>query len=381
MIRQRFRGADPAGRGRAPGVEGRRRCAHRARRRAGRDARHQGPASSRKASRSPSRRASTWCRPFDPGDLVRHQLRAPADGRRRRGRGAGARAAARARRPFRGRWRRASWPRATRSSSTSSARARTRPASRRDVDKHEHGVDRIGAPSNPPGFDAEVIGMATGATKSFTMTYPRTTRSPSSPGGKVDYTVTLKEIKQRVVPDARRRAREGSGRLRVARRAPHPRARRSRARGHRSVGTPGAHRRAEAARRARALPRARRRSSIARSIAACEDFARRLMDQRIDPRQANIDWAAFREGQREPATEAVGSAMALDQVARRENITVTEADLDAELAALRRADRPLGGEHPRPARRKTASWAGSRRGCGARRPSPAASAVKLSSCR
>ena len=36
-----------------------------------------------------------------------------------------------------------------------------------------------------------------------------------------------------------------------------------------------------------------------------EDFARRLMDQRIDPRQANIDWAAFREGQREPATESV----------------------------------------------------------------------------
>jgi len=62
-----------------------------------------------------------------------------------------------------------------------------------------------------------------------------------------------------------------------------------------------------------------------------EDFARRLMDQRIDPRQANIDWNAFREGQRAPATEAVGSAMALDEIARRENVTVSDADLDAEL--------------------------------------------------
>src|SRR5690606_15345466 len=62
-----------------------------------------------------------------------------------------------------------------------------------------------------------------------------------------------------------------------------------------------------------------------------EEFARRLMDQRIDPRQANIDWAAFREAQREPATEAVASALVLDEVARREDIGVSENDIDGEL--------------------------------------------------
>jgi trigger factor len=62
-----------------------------------------------------------------------------------------------------------------------------------------------------------------------------------------------------------------------------------------------------------------------------EEFARRLMDQRIDPRKANIDWAAFREAQRQPATEAVASALVLDEVARREDIGVSEADIDAEL--------------------------------------------------
>jgi trigger factor len=56
-----------------------------------------------------------------------------------------------------------------------------------------------------------------------------------------------------------------------------------------------------------------------------------LMEQRIDPRQANIDWNAFREGQRAPATEAVGSAIVLDEVAKRDGITVTDEDLDAEL--------------------------------------------------
>ena len=62
-----------------------------------------------------------------------------------------------------------------------------------------------------------------------------------------------------------------------------------------------------------------------------EDFARRLMDQRIDPRQANIDWTAFREGQRAPATEAVGSAIVLDEIAKRENVAVTDEDVDGEL--------------------------------------------------
>jgi len=41
-----------------------------------------------------------------------------------------------------------------------------------------------------------------------------------------------------------------------------------------------------------------------------EDFARRMMEQGIDPRQAGIDWQAFRDSQRDAAREAVASAMA-----------------------------------------------------------------------
>jgi trigger factor len=62
-----------------------------------------------------------------------------------------------------------------------------------------------------------------------------------------------------------------------------------------------------------------------------EEFARRLMDQRIDPRKANLDWAAFREAQREPAAEAVGSALVLDEIARRDEIGVSEVEIEAEL--------------------------------------------------
>jgi trigger factor len=62
-----------------------------------------------------------------------------------------------------------------------------------------------------------------------------------------------------------------------------------------------------------------------------EEFARRLMDQRIDPRKANIDWAAFREAQRAPAAEAVASTLVLDEVTRRDDVGVSEAELDAEI--------------------------------------------------
>jgi trigger factor len=61
------------------------------------------------------------------------------------------------------------------------------------------------------------------------------------------------------------------------------------------------------------------------------------MEQGVDPRQAGIDWNAFRESQRETAREAVASALVLDEVARRENIEVstTEADREVERYAER----------------------------------------------
>jgi len=102
-----------------------------------------------------------------------------------------------------------------------------------------------------------------------------------------------------------------------------------------------------------------------------QDFARRLIDQRIDPRQTNIDWAAFRQGQLEPATDSVKSAIALDEIARRQEIMVTEADLEGEFekyaastgrsATAIRARLQQDGELPRMAaglrREKAVAWA------------------------
>jgi trigger factor len=62
-----------------------------------------------------------------------------------------------------------------------------------------------------------------------------------------------------------------------------------------------------------------------------EEFVRRLMEQQIDPMRTNINWEEFRERQKEAAAEAVKSALVLDEVARRENMTVSEAEIEAEV--------------------------------------------------
>jgi trigger factor len=199
-----------------------------------------------------------------------------------------------------------------------------------DVDKHEQVNIELGAPSNPPGFDAEVIGMTPGSNKSFTITYPEDYTIPELAGSTVNYTVNLKEIKKRVVPalddelakdlgdfasldDLRKRIRED-----LEHEAMHAAERQVRQDVLKQL--------------ASRLPFPAPSSLVDREIdRRLEDFARRLMEQRIDPRQANIDWNAFREGQRAPAAEAVGSAIVLDEIAKREQIEVTEDDLNAEL--------------------------------------------------
>ncbi len=62
-----------------------------------------------------------------------------------------------------------------------------------------------------------------------------------------------------------------------------------------------------------------------------EEFVRRLMEQQIDPMKVNINWEEFREKQRDAASEAVRGALVLDEVARREHIAATEAEVMAEV--------------------------------------------------
>jgi trigger factor len=63
-----------------------------------------------------------------------------------------------------------------------------------------------------------------------------------------------------------------------------------------------------------------------------EQVASRLAEQRVDPRTAGIDWEALRDEQRALALEMVRASMMLDEVARRESLTVSDNDVEQELS-------------------------------------------------
>ena len=63
-----------------------------------------------------------------------------------------------------------------------------------------------------------------------------------------------------------------------------------------------------------------------------EEFARRLVEQQVDPRKAGIDWSEFRAAQRDAAVDSVKAMVALDEIARREPVVVTDDDLAQEIA-------------------------------------------------
>jgi trigger factor len=66
--------------------------------------------------------------------------------------------------------------------------------------------------------------------------------------------------------------------------------------------------------------------------ARLEAAVRDLAYQGVDPRQADVDWKAVREGQRESAVKAAKAEILIDEIARRENVDVLPAEIDAEVA-------------------------------------------------
>lgn len=188
----------------------------------------------------------------------------------------------------------------------------------------------IGSSANPPGFDEHLIGVSPGDTRAFTVNYPADYRIQDLAGTAVDYSVMVKGVRRRVLPELDDEFAKDLGefdslgalRARVSDDLQHE-----------------AEQAAERDARADLLQQIARRvtgdvpaSLIEREMdRRLEELARRLMEQRIDPRKAEIDWADVRERQRESAEEGVRSTLVLDEVARREHIVVTEADLDEEV--------------------------------------------------
>jgi trigger factor len=210
-------------------------------------------------------------------------------------------------------------------------------------DRHENISIEIGAAANPPGFDDQLIGLAVGDEKRFPVEYPKDYTVSELAGTTVEYAVQVNGIKRRVLPalddefakdlgdfdtlsGLRTRVREDLQR--------------------------DAERNAERELRSDLLRQLAKRVNFEIPEALLdreverrtEEFIRRLYEQGVDPRQANIDWQGFRDHQREPGREAVASAIVLDEVARREQIGVEPAELDAEIERYAAATGRQSGE-------------------------------------
>jgi len=189
-------------------------------------------------------------------------------------------------------------------------RTETRPPDAKP-DRHTDVNIELGAKANPTGFDEQLLGLDVGATKSFATHYPADYPIGELAGTDVSYTVTVKAIKRRVLPDLDDEFAKDLGEFETL------------------DALRGELMKQLAARVPFEVPA----SLIDRELdRRTEEFARRLIEQNIDPRQAGIDWDAFRNSQRDVAREAVAGAIVLDEVAHREHLDVTPEETEREIS-------------------------------------------------
>jgi trigger factor len=198
------------------------------------------------------------------------------------------------------------------------------------TDRHDDVTVDIGGSANPPGFDEALMGLESGASKTFDVQYPSDYAINELAGTTVTYEVTVKAIRTRVVPPLDDELAKDLGsfesldalrtqvRADLEHEAKHDAERETRADLLRQL----------ASRVTFDVPSSLVDREIDRRV---EEFVRRLVEQQIDPTRANVNWEEFRERQRDAAEEAVRSALVLDEIARRDGVTASDEDMDVEI--------------------------------------------------
>jgi trigger factor len=211
-----------------------------------------------------------------------------------------------------------------------------------EAEKHEGVSAEIGAAGNPPGFDDGLVGVTASSQKTFEVTFPADYEVEEMAGARVEYAIDVSAVRRRVLPtlddefakdlgefttlaDLRGRIRED-----LEQDAERERTRRMRQQLLEQL----------ADRMTGEVPEGMVSREVDRRV---EEFARRLMDQGVDPRQAAINWEEFRTQQQDPAVATVRSVLVLDEIVRREHLEVSEDELDADISGYAtRAGRTLG---------------------------------------
>ena len=197
--------------------------------------------------------------------------------------------------------------------------------------EHLKGVRvEIGSDANPPGFDDELVGAVPGATRSFTVTHAENDTVRRLAGRQASYAVQVKNVQRPVLPELDDEFARSIGKF---------------------DGLAALRAQVQTDLRAQADLDARNevRQDLLRQLAnrmtvevpealiareldrRAEQVARRLLEEQVDPRQARIDWDAFRDQQRASAIDTVRGTLVLDEIADREAVEVTDEDVDREI--------------------------------------------------
>ena len=204
-------------------------------------------------------------------------------------------------------------------------------ASAVEPEQHQDVSVEIGNEVNPPGFDDELIGLAVGTKHAFTVTFPDDYKISSLAGAEAAYDVEVMSLQQRIVPALNDDFAKQTGEYENLDelRKDVEKNLNAQAEYDSKQEVRNDLLRQLAGRVTSEVPEALVTHEVERRV---EQLARHMLGQRIDPRQANVDWDAFREQQREASTGAVRSTLVLDAIAARESIEVSDHDTDQELS-------------------------------------------------
>ncbi len=198
--------------------------------------------------------------------------------------------------------------------------------------RDENALIEIGNEGNHKDMNAGLEGLSVGETKHIEVAWGEDA-APAIAGKTVRYSVSLKGIKKKIVPERDDEFAKDLGEFdslaalsdKIRRQLQAKDERRS----EREV--KGALVEALVAKAGFEVPEA----LVERHMSArTESLARGLAYQGVDPRKLGVDWIQYRESTREDSVKAARADILLDEIARREGIEVRDAEIDAEVTRI-----------------------------------------------
>jgi trigger factor len=198
--------------------------------------------------------------------------------------------------------------------------------------RHDENVlVEVGSSENHRDLNAGLVGMSPGETKQIRLVQEEAQVSPPKAERAVEYTVTLKAVKTKVVPAADDEFAKDLGEFSSLAELREAVRKRLQAGEDRRADRETKNLLVEAlvGKAAFEVPEALvERHMMART----ENAARGLALQGIDPTKVGMDWRQYRDSQREESVKAAKADILLDEIARREGVEVLDAEVDAEVA-------------------------------------------------